>query len=90
MHRAMGREVFAMMGISGTFLHAENKALRQCREASALPEMIPACRVKSAPASMATSRVSALNNKLLWGMADGKERGDGGLEIGRREKGVWW
>ena len=54
-----------MIGISGTFLQAENSALRQCLEASALPEMMPAWRVKSAPASMAASRVSALNNKLL-------------------------
>ena len=76
-HRAMGREVFAMMGISGTFLQAENSALRQCLEASALPEMIPACRVKRAPASMATSRVSALNNKLLRGRRT-KREGAGG------------
>ena len=79
----MGREVFAMMGISGTFLQAENSALRQCLEASALPEIIPACKVKRAPASMATSRVSALNNKLLRETRTKRERaGGGGKESG--------
>ena len=44
LHSAIGIDVLAMIGISGCCLHAENNALRQCNEASSLPETIPACK----------------------------------------------